>query len=149
MSIFDSLKKKPTTTTTKATTTVDEAKKKIEALKKAQATTTVSDAKAKIDAMKKAQAAKTSVGLKTPAQAAYGAAGKFAQAIPTVKFIAKHKLTADETLSHVALKYYGSAAKKFWMLIYNHNKEVIGDNPGIVRPGMELNIPELPTDFKD
>lgn len=142
MSIFDSLKKKPVTTTTKATTTVDEAKKKIEALKKAQATTTVSDAKAKIDAMKKAQAAKPAVAPATTG------ASKFAPVIPTVKFIAKHKLTADETLSHVALKYYGSAAKKYWMLIYNFNKEVIGNNPGIVRPGMELNIPELPSDFK-
>lgn len=144
MSIFDSLKKKTTTTTTKATTSVDEAKKKIEALKKTQATKTVSDAKAKIDAMKKAQAGKTTAAVKTPE----AAAGKFAPGMPVVKYIAKHKLTADQTLSHVALKYYGSAAKKYWMLIYNHNKAVIGDNPGIVRPGMELNIPELPSDFK-
>lgn len=64
------------------------------------------------------------------------------------KIIAKHKLTADQTLSHVALKYYGSATKPYWMVIYNANKETIGDNPGIVHEGMVLNIPELPEELK-
>ena len=60
------------------------------------------------------------------------------------KYIAKHTVTADETLSHIALKYYGSAVKEKWMLIYEANKGVIGDDPGRIRPGQVLNIPELP-----
>jgi len=54
-----------------------------------------------------------------------------------------HTVASDETLSHIALKYYGSAAKEKWMIIYEANKELIGDNPNIIRPGMELFIPEI------
>ena len=34
------------------------------------------------------------------------------------KYIADHTVSGDDTLSHIALKYYGSAAKEKWMLIY-------------------------------
>ena len=64
------------------------------------------------------------------------------------KFIAEHTLTAEETLSHLSLKYYGHATRPYWMVIYEANKEVIGDNPALVRPGLVLNIPELPPNFK-
>jgi LysM repeat protein len=57
------------------------------------------------------------------------------------KFIAQHTVAADETLSHIALKYYGSAVKEKWMLIYEANKDTIGENPNLIRPGMVLNIP--------
>lgn len=59
------------------------------------------------------------------------------------KILAKHVVKSDETLSHIALKYYGSAVKDKWMIIYEANKDVIGDNPNIIRPGMELVIPEI------
>jgi nucleoid-associated protein YgaU len=55
----------------------------------------------------------------------------------------EHTVTEDETLSHIALKYYGSAAKEKWMVIYEANKDVIGDNPNIIVPGQVLKIPEL------
>jgi nucleoid-associated protein YgaU len=64
------------------------------------------------------------------------------------KIIAEHTLAANETLSHISLKYYGSAAKPYWMLIYEANKAVIGDNPNHVRAGLVLKIPELPADMK-
>jgi nucleoid-associated protein YgaU len=64
------------------------------------------------------------------------------------KFIAEHKLTATETLSHLSLKYYGSATRPYWMVIYEANKEAIGDNPSHVRVGMTINIPELPEELK-
>ena len=54
-----------------------------------------------------------------------------------------HTVAADETLSHIALKYYGSAAKEKWIIIYEANKELIGDNPNIIRSGMELFIPDI------
>ncbi len=54
-----------------------------------------------------------------------------------------HIVASDETLSHIALRYYGSAAKEKWMIIYEANKELIGDNPNIIRKGMELFIPDI------
>ncbi|MFU8773070.1 MAG: LysM peptidoglycan-binding domain-containing protein [Anaerolineales bacterium] len=57
------------------------------------------------------------------------------------KFIAQHTVVAGDTLSHIALKYYGSAIKEKWMLIYEANKDTIGDNPNLIQPGMVLNIP--------
>jgi len=63
---------------------------------------------------------------------------------PPTKFIAEHTVTGDDTLSHIALKYYGSAVKEKWMIIYEANKDVIGDNPNKIRPGLVLKIPELP-----
>jgi nucleoid-associated protein YgaU len=69
-----------------------------------------------------------------------------AQAAP--KVLATHKLTAEETLSHLSLKYYGHATRDYWMVIYEANKEQIGDNPAHVRVGMELVIPELPDNLK-
>lgn len=57
------------------------------------------------------------------------------------KPINQHKVVAGDTLSQIALNYYGSAAKDKWMLIYEANKDIIGDNPNLIRPGMVLNIP--------
>ncbi len=65
------------------------------------------------------------------------------------KFLAVHELAADETLSHLALKYYGHATPTYWKLIYEVNKDQIGDNPNKVRPGSLINIPELPEEMKD
>jgi len=61
------------------------------------------------------------------------------------KYIAEHTVAADETLSHIALKYYGSAVKEKWMLIYEANKATIGDDPNRLARGLVLKIPELPT----
>lgn len=73
---------------------------------------------------------------------------KRAQEAAKTKFIAEHKISGDETLSHVALKHYGNATRPYWMVIFEANKDVIGDNPNVVRPGMVLNIPELPEELK-
>lgn len=54
-----------------------------------------------------------------------------------------HTVASDETLSHIALRYYDSAVKEKWMIIYEANKELIGDNPNIIRKGMELFIPDI------
>lgn len=64
------------------------------------------------------------------------------------KVITEHTLTSEETLSHLSLKYYGSATKPYWMVIYEANKDVVGDNPNRVRSGMVLKIPELPANLK-
>lgn len=63
---------------------------------------------------------------------------------PQPKVIAEHTVTDDDTLSGIALKYYGSAVKKWYMYIYETNKDVIGDNPNVIRPGIVLKILEKP-----
>ncbi len=62
---------------------------------------------------------------------------------PAVKVKAEHTVKAGETLSDLALKYYGSAVKDKWMKIYEANKAVIGDNPSLIKPGQVLKIPEV------
>lgn len=62
--------------------------------------------------------------------------------------LAEHKLAADETLSHLALKYYGSAAEAYWRVIYDANKSSIGPNPAAVKPGMVIKVPVLPEALK-
>jgi nucleoid-associated protein YgaU len=65
-------------------------------------------------------------------------------AAPAPKVIAEHTVVAEDTLSGIALKYYGSAAKKWYMYIYETNKAVIGDSPNVIRQGIVLKILEKP-----
>lgn len=64
------------------------------------------------------------------------------------KIITEHTLKTDETLSHLALKYYHNGYEPYWRVIYEANKELIGPNPGRVRPGMVIKIPVLPEELK-
>jgi len=52
-----------------------------------------------------------------------------------------HVVEAGDTLSAIALKYYGNAA--LWTEIYKVNKKVIGDNPSRIFVGQKLTIPRL------
>lgn len=63
--------------------------------------------------------------------------------------ITTHKVQPDETLSHIALKYYKHATPPYWKFLLEHNNEVLKGNERNVRAGMELEIPELPEDLKD
>lgn len=65
------------------------------------------------------------------------------------KVIATHKVEKNQTLSHIALKYYGNATKPYWSLIHEFNKKVIGDNERNIWEGMKLEIPELPANLQD
>lgn len=95
-------------------------------------------AKAAADALAQAQAA-----AKAKAEAEAQAAAKAAwEALP------RHVLAAEETLSHIALKYYGHATEPYWRLIYEANKETIGPNPSHVHAGLKLVIPNLPAELK-
>jgi nucleoid-associated protein YgaU len=58
--------------------------------------------------------------------------------------VAEHTVEAGETLSDLALKYYGHATQPYYMHIYEANKDVIGDNPNVIKPGQELVIPKKP-----
>lgn len=59
------------------------------------------------------------------------------------KTIATHEISVDDTLSHVALKFYKNATKPYYEWIWKHNLELLGDSPNNTKPGMVINIPEL------
>lgn len=59
------------------------------------------------------------------------------------KALAVHVVQSGDTLSHMALQYYGAATRDKWMQIYEANKEQLGEYPGLIRPGDKLIIPEL------
>ena len=67
-----------------------------------------------------------------------------ADSFSSTKILAEHKIKEGDTLSTLALEYYGSATKDYYMLIYTMNKRVIGDNPNKIKLGLLLKIPELP-----
>jgi len=61
-------------------------------------------------------------------------------------FIAEHKVGPGDSLSSISKKYYGSAYH--YPLIYEANKDVIGDDPNLIIDGTVLKIPRLPEDKK-
>jgi nucleoid-associated protein YgaU len=60
----------------------------------------------------------------------------------------EHIVAAGETLSAIALQYYGKSTPPYYQHIYNHNRNIIGDNINIIVPGQKLVIPELPEELK-
>jgi len=46
-----------------------------------------------------------------------------------------------DTLSGIALQFYGHGTEPFWRTIYNANIAVIGPDPNLITPGQQLNIP--------
>lgn len=102
-------------------------------------------------AEKAAQAAEAAVrdraGKPAPAAAAAvtaavesAAPAPVAQTAPaaTEPAVTTYKVKSGDTLSHIALQFYGSAVR--WREIYEANKDVI-KNPGMIYPGQELTIP--------
>jgi nucleoid-associated protein YgaU len=47
----------------------------------------------------------------------------------------------SDTLSSIALQFYGDGAEPLWRGIYNANIAVIGPDPNVLTPGQQLNIP--------
>ncbi|GAP21604.1 LysM peptidoglycan-binding domain-containing protein [Leptolinea tardivitalis] len=64
------------------------------------------------------------------------------EAQKAAEVLTTHKVEAGETLSGIALKYYKSSTRESWMKIYEANKAIIGDNPGMIKAGQELKIPK-------
>lgn len=69
-------------------------------------------------------------------------------AAEAAKYIDSYTVAADDTLSHIALRFYGKATPAYYTLIYEANKDVIGDNMNVVIPGQVLRIPALPDELK-
>lgn len=55
-----------------------------------------------------------------------------------------------DTLSAIALHFYGDGNEPYWRRIYDANKNVIGPDPNVIKPGEDLVIPfpsKLPTTY--
>jgi len=67
---------------------------------------------------------------------------KMVEAQKAAEILTTHTVAAGETLSGIAMKYYKSSTRESWMKIYEANKALIGDNPGMIKAGQELKIPK-------
>lgn len=72
-----------------------------------------------------------------------------AEAAKKPALMTKHTVEADETLSHIALKYYKHATPPYWKFLLEHNQDVLKGDEKSLRAGMVLEIPELPENLKD
>ncbi|GGP98297.1 WXG100-like domain-containing protein [Streptosporangium pseudovulgare] len=52
------------------------------------------------------------------------------------------KVSRDTSLWALAERYYGEG--RHWKVIWERNREVIGDDPGMLRAGMTITVPDLP-----
>jgi LysM repeat protein len=64
------------------------------------------------------------------------------------EILKEYTVKDGDTLAQIALTFYGNANRENWMVIYEANKAVIGDNPGVIRSGTVLKIPVLPDALK-
>lgn len=121
------------------------AEQKAQAAAKAKAAEEAAKAKAEVEAAAaKAKAEAEAAAAKAKAEAEVAAAKAAAEAAKP-KFLAEHTVVSGESLSLLSKKYYGSIAQDKWMLIYEANKAIIGDNPNLIRVGQVLKIPVLPS----
>ena len=71
-----------------------------------------------------------------------------ADAADQFEVIKEHTLTYDDTLSALALHFYGHATPEYWGLIILANKNTIGDKVKDYTPGKVIKIPKLPDSMK-
>ena len=101
--------------------------KKMAADRAAKAAALAQEQAAKLEAQRKADAAKREAE---------------AKAAEAAKYVGRHTVVSGDNLSYISKQYYGSTAH--WKVIYEENKEVIGDNPNLIRIGQVFKIPRLP-----
>ena len=126
----------------KAREEAEERQQKLEAERRLEKAREEAEARQK-EAQAKREAAKAEEErAAAEAAAAKEAAAKEAAAAPRfTEFIAEHTVVAGENLSFISQKYYGHQGN--FRLIYEANKDVIGDNMSLIRPGQKLRIPKL------
>ena len=105
-------------------------------------------AKAAEDKLKLAEQQKAKEMMQKREEEARALAAQRAAEAAKPKIIAEHTVVDGDTLSGIALKYYKSATRQYWEVIYEANKAIIGDNPGMIKIGSKLAIPELPADLQ-
>ncbi|MBP6015670.1 MAG: LysM peptidoglycan-binding domain-containing protein [Candidatus Promineofilum sp.] len=115
-----------------------EAKKKEEAsarLEKARAEAEQRQAEAKAKAEAEAAKASEEAARKEAEAKAAASAPKYTQ------FIAEHTVQPGDNLSFISERYYGTQAN--FRILYEANRDVIGDNMNLIKPGQVLKIPKL------
>lgn len=111
----------------------------------------------KLEAQKKEAVDKFQKGAKElkerEAAAAASQMGSVVDSVPGMAAAAKqepikHVWTREDTYASLAQKFYGSFKEPYWRLIYEHNKDIIGNHPNDIRLGLEIEIPPLPEELK-
>ncbi len=93
------------------------------------------EARARAEAEAEAAARDEAAALEAAAEKQAAAAPKYTQ------FIAEHTVVAGDNLSFISQRYYGHQGN--FRIIYEANRDVIGDNMSLIRPGQVLKIPKL------
>lgn len=122
----------------------EKAREQAEAEKKeAAAKERLEAARKETEERRQAAAAEREAKEKAEAEAARKEAeAKAAAAAPKyTQFIAEHTVQPGDNLSFISQKYYGHQGN--FRIIYEANREVIGDNMNLIRPGQVLKIPKL------
>jgi nucleoid-associated protein YgaU len=113
---------------------IEKARKEAEAKRQAEQARKLAEDQARAEAAKQEAEAK--------AQEEQARKEAEAKSTPRFKeFIAEHTVVAGDNLSFISEKYYGTQAN--FRLIYEANKDVIGENMNLIRPGQVLKIPKL------
>jgi LysM repeat protein len=118
-----------------------QAKMKADQLKRDAEAKARDAAMAKEKAEREAAAKAAAEAAEAEAKAAEEAKAKAASKSRFTEFIAEHKVVSGDNLSLISQKYYNTQAN--FRLIYEANKEIIGDNPNLIRVGQVLKIPKL------
>lgn len=121
----------------------EKAEAKREAEKEAEAKERLEKARQEAEARQREAAAEREAKAKAEAEAAQlEAAPQPAAAAPKyTQFIAEHTVQAGDNLSFISQRYYGHQGN--FRIIYEANRDVIGDNMNLIRPGQVLKIPKL------
>lgn len=53
----------------------------------------------------------------------------------------QYTVKQGDTLSGVSLHFYGNGTEEYWRKIYDANRQVIGDDPNLIKPGERLTVP--------
>ena len=91
------------------------------------------------------QAAMAGVGGSKPVAAAMSAMGTGPVAGSAI--IAEYTVKKGDTISQIAMNFYGVTNAKIWKLIQDANKGLV-KNADLISPGQVLKIPALPVDLK-
>ncbi len=123
----------------KAKMEAEKAQAELAEMKKKQE---LEEARERIEAARKAAA-------KVEADKVMAAAAAAEALKPKYTIIKEHTLTPDDTLSGLALHFYGHATPPYWQFIIEVNKDTIGSEVKDYTPGKVIKIAELPEELKD
>jgi nucleoid-associated protein YgaU len=58
----------------------------------------------------------------------------------------QYRIQNGDTLSSIALNFYGHGDEDHWRPIYEANRDTIGDDPNVLKPDETITIPRLDDD---